>query len=343
MADMVQLTSGCQVCGQKEGLLQCSGCKVVSYCGRDHQVADRPLHKSACSAIRKARVKMEHEEQILRTHPGDFMMPADPFTNSVGHFWGILDTRDYMRARFALVDHMGEIQNVQSVQAQLDHFMDMLRLCRSDNMGVRHLVPGLMLRLHKDQECYDFIKWWAVVNENSQYDWGDTDLPYLDIKNADVFQPVEPLCSGFPDLSHLVCLALLKIKLLFELLRLQESTSSLGPTVPRELLDLIQSSIPQSTVIRASHEIMTGDSDTRRALIEKLKKQIDVVFHAVQKANKHFWPGLIDPDDYLKGLPAAYSRGSVEEVKLVLRWNYEAWEETPGAIGWIESQLEDDL
>jgi hypothetical protein len=88
---------------------------------------------------------------------------------------------------------------------------------------------------------------------------------------------------------------------------------------------------------------MTGDSDTRRALIEKLKKQIDVVFHAVQKANKHFWPGLIDPDDYLKGLPAAYSRGSVEEVKLVLRWNYEAWEETPGAIGWIESQLEDDL
>lgn len=98
MADMdtniVQLRSGCQVCGQEDGLLQCAGCKVVSYCGRDHQVADRPLHKSACRAIRKARVKMEHEEQILRTHPGDFMMPADPFTNSVGHFWSILDTRD---------------------------------------------------------------------------------------------------------------------------------------------------------------------------------------------------------------------------------------------------------
>lgn len=248
-----------------------------------------------------------------------------------------------MRARFALVDHMGEIQSIQSVGARLDHFMDMLRLCRGDNMGVRDLVPGLMLRLHKDQECYDFIKWWAVVNKNSQYDWGDTNLPYLDIKNADVFEPVEPLCSDFPDLSHLVCLALLKIKLLFGLLKLQESTSSLEPTVPRELLDLIQSSIPQSTIIHSSREIMDGDSNTRRALTEKLKKQIDVVFNAVQKANKHFWPALIDPDDYLKAMPAAYSRGSVEEAKLVLRWNYEAWEETPGAIGWIESQLEDDL
>ncbi|KAJ5371429.1 uncharacterized protein N7496_007521 [Penicillium cataractarum] len=116
-----ELPSGCEVCGKKDGLLQCSGCKVVSYCGRDHEVADRPSHKSACSAIRRARVKMEHEEQIIRNHPGDWAMPADAFTNSVGHFWGILGTRDYMRARFALVDYMGQVDNVQSVQAQLDH------------------------------------------------------------------------------------------------------------------------------------------------------------------------------------------------------------------------------
>jgi uncharacterized protein YoxC len=283
---------------------------------------------------------MENEEQILRNHPGDFMMPADPFTNSVGHFWGILDTRDYMRARFALVRCMGVIQNVQSIQAQLDHLMDMLRLCRSDNMGVRHLVPGLMLRLHKDQECYDFIKWWAVVSANSQYDWGDTDLPYLDIKNADVFESVEPFRRKFPDLSHLVCLALLKVKLLFDLLRLEESTSSLGQTVPREILDLIQSSIPQSPIVLASRNIMTGDSDTRRALIEKLKKQVDDVFEAVQKANEHFWPALIDDGGQYNEMPAAYSMGSVEEMKLVLHYNYDAWLETPGAIDWIASKYD---
>lgn len=34
-------------------------------------------------------------------------MPADPFTNSVGHFGGLYETRDYMRARFALADRIG--------------------------------------------------------------------------------------------------------------------------------------------------------------------------------------------------------------------------------------------
>ena len=112
-----KLPSGCAICGQQEGLLQCSGCKVLSYCGRDHQVTDRPAHKSACSAIRRARGKMEKEEQILRNHSGDFMMPPDPFTNSVGMFWGVFPTRDYMRARFALVTAMAEVDNSQSVKA----------------------------------------------------------------------------------------------------------------------------------------------------------------------------------------------------------------------------------
>lgn len=102
---------------------------------------------------------MDHEEQILRDSPGELFMPRDPFTNAVGNFWGLLPTRDYMRARYSVVDGMGRIHNVEAVEARLDHLMDMLRLCRSDNMGTRSLVPSLMLRLNKDQECYDFIKW----------------------------------------------------------------------------------------------------------------------------------------------------------------------------------------
>ncbi|CAG8898268.1 unnamed protein product [Penicillium egyptiacum] len=338
-----ELPSGCGVCGQEEGLLICSGCKVLSYCGRDHQVADRPAHKSACSAIRRARVKMEEEEQILRNHPGDFMMPADPFTNSAGNFWSVLGTRDYMRARFALVEAMTQVDNAQSVKAQLDHFMDMLRLCRSDNMGVRDLVPGLMLRLNKDQECYDFIKWWEVVSDNPRYDWGNTDLPYLDIKNADIFEPVERFCGQFPDLSHLSCLCLLKIKLLLEVMRLGQSTASLGPVVPREILDLIQSSIPQIPAVCVSHDIMSGDSDVRETMVDKLKAQIDAVFNAVEEANEHFWPSLIDPDLDLTEIPESYSAGTVEEMILVLRYNYDAWTETPGAIDFIKAEVDGDI
>lgn len=54
---------------------------------------------------------MENEEQILRDHPGNFLVPVDPFTNSVGHFWGLGETRDYMRARFALFRAMTDVDN----------------------------------------------------------------------------------------------------------------------------------------------------------------------------------------------------------------------------------------
>lgn len=286
---------------------------------------------------------MEKEEQILRSHPGDFMMPTDPFTNSVGDFWGILPTRDYMKARFTLVKAMDEVYNAQSVKAQLGHFMDMLRLCRNDNMGVRDLVPGLMLRLDRDQECYDFIKWWQVFSGNSPYNRENTDFPYLNIKSADIFEPVEQFCGRFTNLSHLTCLCLLKIKLLFDVTRLEQSAASLGPIIPREILDLIQSSVPQSPAVRTSNDIIFGDSDIRETMIVKLMMQIDVIFNAVKEANEYFWPALIDPDINLTEEPEYYSAGSVEEMILVLLYNYSAWAETPGAIDFIGTKVDGDI
>ena len=64
-------------------------------------------------------------------------------------------------------------------EAALSHLLDMLRLCRGDNMGVRDVVPGLFLQLGRDQEYYHFLKWWAATGQYVDYDWGDMDEPYL--------------------------------------------------------------------------------------------------------------------------------------------------------------------
>ncbi|KXG45905.1 uncharacterized protein PGRI_047610 [Penicillium griseofulvum] len=85
---------------------------------------------------------------------------------------------------------MTMIKHVESVQAQLDILMENLRLCRGDNLGSREVIPGLMIRLHQDQECYDFLKWWATTGQKDDYDWGDDTLPYLDIENANPLEPV---------------------------------------------------------------------------------------------------------------------------------------------------------
>lgn len=131
-------------------LSRCQGCNVVFYCGREHQFADRDDHKRACNAVKKTQSTMATEERILRDNPGDLMTPPNLFEEHAGHFWGILDTRTYMRARYALVEAFFEIETYTAVNAAHDHIMDLLRLSRSDNMGVRDLVPALKLWLGKD-------------------------------------------------------------------------------------------------------------------------------------------------------------------------------------------------
>ncbi len=171
----------CAVCLVKTGLKHCGGCRVVQYCGPAHQSAHRAAHRAVCTSISKSRKSLEDEEAALRDHPGDpFLMPADVFTNGVGRFWGLYGTRPYMRARFAAADALLKVNTKTAVEQALEHFTDMLRLCRSDNMGVRDIIPHLLLRLGREQECYDFLKWWAIIDDkdhyDGHYDWGDVSL-----------------------------------------------------------------------------------------------------------------------------------------------------------------------
>jgi hypothetical protein len=141
-------------------LLKCTACQVVRYCSKDHQVQHRKKHKSACNKIKKCRIKVETEDYAVRNATADFMTPANAFDTHVGHFWGIINTRDYMRARFALIDevHRAEPGSLEAIAEAADSVRDLLRLCRGDNMGVRDLLPPLLLQLDQDQECYDFCQ-----------------------------------------------------------------------------------------------------------------------------------------------------------------------------------------
>lgn len=211
------LSIKCAICGKGKELLRCGMCKVQRYCGRDHQAQNRPAHKTACTAVKKKRSAMEEAEQTLRAMPPSMMLPANVFEEGVGRFWGYLDTRPYMRARHALVEAQIRINTFDSIEAAYDNLWDMLRLCRGDNLGVRDLVPSLLLRLGRDQECYDFVKWWNTKGQEGDYDWGDMDLPYLDVKDADVFESPDYLCKEFGSLAHTVAATLVKIKIMLDM------------------------------------------------------------------------------------------------------------------------------
>ena len=317
---------------------RCQACNVVFYCGRDHQVADREDHKRACNVIKKSQQVLSSEERKLRSHPGDFMTPPNLFDEHAGHFWGILETRTYMRARYALVEALLKIKTYAAVTVAHANVMDMLRLCRGDNMGVRDLVPALYLRLGKDQECYDFCVWYATTGERGDYDWGNMDLPYLDVKDADVFEPVpKNILSKYADLSHVVGITLLKIRLFLNVRALRNS-SMLAEKASQEILDAIRMQLVSGTIV-ADH-IDIGDVSNQTAVVRKLQVQIKKLYRAVNTQNQHFWPALLSPGRHLTARPQAYSSGTLEQMQVVLQYSYNAWAETPGAMDMIQELVQ---
>ena len=74
---------------------------------------------------------------------------------AVGQFWGILETRPYMRAKFGLgqtLEAMGQDD------AALGHYRELLRLNPNDNQGVREAYLPLLLKLGRDAEAARYIK-----------------------------------------------------------------------------------------------------------------------------------------------------------------------------------------
>lgn len=259
-------------------------------------------------------------------------MPANVFETHAGHFWGIHETRPYMRARYALVEALLKVKTYAAVAAAHAHLMDMLRLCRGDNMGVRSAVPALYLRLGREQECYDFCVWYATEGQKGDYDWGDMELPYLDVKGADVLGLQEELLHKYADLNHSIAVVLLKIRLHSVVWSLWESYL-LADKVPRDILLAIQDHILSGSVLAHRKELV--GRDTQAAILETLRDQIKSLYNAVQKQNQYFWPALLKPGKHLTARPEYTSSGTIQEMELVLSYNYDAWMETPGALDMV--------
>ena len=76
------------------------------------------------------------------------------FDDLVGEFWGHVETRPYMRARFELAE---TLERVGRVGEAIAHYRELLRLNPGDNQGVRYiLVPRLILE-GRDSEAVEVL------------------------------------------------------------------------------------------------------------------------------------------------------------------------------------------
>jgi hypothetical protein len=80
---------------------------------------------------------------------GERALGAEAFERDVGHFWGLLETRPYMRARLGLAH---ALWTAACREEAVRHLQDMLRLNPGDNQGVRYTLAGFLLSLDRDDD-----------------------------------------------------------------------------------------------------------------------------------------------------------------------------------------------
>jgi hypothetical protein len=309
------------------------GCQVVRYCSREHQVQHRPEHKSVCNNIKKCRSKVDRADCAIRNTIPDFMTLANAFETHVDHFW----CRHYMSARFELADTMRKLSTLDGVTEALDQMRDMLRLCRCDNMGVQELIPPMMLQLDQDAECYDFIKWYATEGQRSDYDLDDRDLPFLNIKGANVLEdvsymdPEDPECG---DLQHVSAVVLLKLKLLVDIINLKLVRKVIAPRLPPELWEQVEVHVVRSPI---SAQWVGKPYDNITSAQRELEDHVLTLSGIARPSNQHFTSALVESDGHSTYRPGYHSPGSPDEAKLLLHYSYTAWWQHEGVLELLQS------
>ena len=99
-------------------------------------------HVLLAEHARTAEEALAHYSQGVAA--GERALGKKAFREDVGHFWGVLETRPYMRARQGLAQCLWEAGRHEEAA---DHYLYMLRLNPNDNQCFRYSLSTLLLDL----------------------------------------------------------------------------------------------------------------------------------------------------------------------------------------------------
>jgi len=86
---------------------------------------------------------------------GERALGKRAFKEDVGDFWGLLETRPYMRARAGLAQCLWGVGRREEA---VEHYWDMLRLNPNDNQGIRDLLMPCLIELGRYEEAEKLFK-----------------------------------------------------------------------------------------------------------------------------------------------------------------------------------------
>ncbi len=77
------------------------------------------------------------------------------FQNCQGDFWGIFETRPYMRAKAGIVECLSALGDKINV---IKNCKELLKLSRNDNLGMRYILLPLLIEMGKDTQAEALYK-----------------------------------------------------------------------------------------------------------------------------------------------------------------------------------------
>jgi len=86
---------------------------------------------------------------------GESALGEEAFEEDAGHFWGILETRPYMRARQGLALASWELGERSEA---IEHYQQMLHLNPNDNQGIRYLLASALLEEGLDDDLGELLE-----------------------------------------------------------------------------------------------------------------------------------------------------------------------------------------
>jgi tetratricopeptide (TPR) repeat protein len=99
------------------------------------------------------------------TAAGERALSVDTRENGVGHYWGLHETRPYMRARLQLALTLWEFGDRSMA---IEHAQDMLRLNPMDNQGARYILLGWWLAIGNLSEARAL---WKAYKDDAMACW----------------------------------------------------------------------------------------------------------------------------------------------------------------------------
>jgi tetratricopeptide (TPR) repeat protein len=133
---------------------------------------------------------------------GEKALGKASFRDDVGHFWGILETRPYMRARHGLAQALWD----KGLRDEaVTHYRDMLRLNPNDNQGIRYLLMDCLLMLGRDDEAATLIKRYKE-DSSTAWSWSRALLTFR--RSGDCRESRSALSKAIDDNAHVAALLL---------------------------------------------------------------------------------------------------------------------------------------